>query len=361
MIEKNIGLRVSVVIPTYKGSSSVSAAVESVLGQGFNACEVIVVDDNPPESDERIATHAIMREYVESSACVRYIEHKSNKGGSAARNTGLRACVGEYVCFLDDDDVYVPGRIRRSAEVLDNNPECDMVFCDALHVYDSEGNANYYRIDATELTPCGILMNEAAIGTGSNFFMRREAVIAHGGFDEAFQRHQDLEFAIGMLGKHRPIAINEPLIVKGYNGVDNVPEYEKMAKVKKQFNEKFSSLIESLAPDDRNRYLCNCHMSLFRSALLSNNAQAANEHLHEAFAHGEPQAFKKTIQLLICRFGLYRQLALLKPRAATVSNGTDVSFCRNELALYEKLAKGAQAKARSLSLNDCVRAEERGL
>ena len=102
---------VSVVIPTFRRPDKLERAIESVLAQTYPRVEVIVVDDNDPDTEGRLLTEQIMFRYVANSR-VRYIKHEHNKNGSAARNTGARNSDAEFVAFLDDDDEFFPEKIE---------------------------------------------------------------------------------------------------------------------------------------------------------------------------------------------------------------------------------------------------------
>lgn len=111
---------VSVIIPTYKGSSALNRAIDSVLCQSYKEIEIIVVDDNDPTSDERKNTEALMSRYIGDKR-IRYIKHQRNSNGAVARNTGITAATGKYIAFLDDDDYYLPNRIEKSVRYLETN------------------------------------------------------------------------------------------------------------------------------------------------------------------------------------------------------------------------------------------------
>ena len=103
---------VSVIIPTYKGADKINSAVDSVLNQTYKNIEVIVVDDNGENEPEQLLTAEKMKKY-ETFENVKYLVHKKNINGSAARNTGIRASKGFYLGFLDDDDVFLPEKTQK--------------------------------------------------------------------------------------------------------------------------------------------------------------------------------------------------------------------------------------------------------
>ena len=95
---------VSVIIPTYSRPDFISRAIESVLNQTYKPIEIIVVDDNGRGTNNQILTEQVLTNFIRSNQ-IKYIVHEKNKNGSAARNTGAASSHGEYITFLDDDDV----------------------------------------------------------------------------------------------------------------------------------------------------------------------------------------------------------------------------------------------------------------
>ncbi|MDP3388286.1 MAG: glycosyltransferase family 2 protein [Eubacteriales bacterium] len=89
---------VSVLIPTYKSTSSLKMSVESVLSQTYENYEIIVIDDNNPDTEYRRRTEAIMDRYIHNPK-IMYIKHSKNKNGAAARNTGFKNSKGELICL----------------------------------------------------------------------------------------------------------------------------------------------------------------------------------------------------------------------------------------------------------------------
>ncbi|BCO30926.1 hypothetical protein TspCOW1_10290 [Thiohalobacter sp. COW1] len=108
--------RFSVIIPAYNSEATIAAAIDSVLAQSWPAHELIIVDDGSSD-----ATADRILAYGER---VRYI-HQSNAGVSAARNHGIRAASGDWLAFLDADDLYLPDRLRWHAEWIQRNPGLD--------------------------------------------------------------------------------------------------------------------------------------------------------------------------------------------------------------------------------------------
>ena len=98
--------KVSVIIPTYKGSDNLIRAIKSVLNQTYKNIEIIVVDDNDENSIFRKENEERLKSFIDDNKII-YLKHKCNKNGAAARNTGLRKSSGAYITFLDDDDYFL--------------------------------------------------------------------------------------------------------------------------------------------------------------------------------------------------------------------------------------------------------------
>ncbi len=97
---------ISIIMPAYNASKCIEQAIESVLAQTHTNFELIIVDDG--SQDE---TWDVITSYANSDERIRAIQHESNKGPSAARNTGLSMAQGSWLAFIDSDDVWEPSRL----------------------------------------------------------------------------------------------------------------------------------------------------------------------------------------------------------------------------------------------------------
>ncbi len=225
---------VSIIIPTYKTNASLKDAIESSISQTYRNIEVIVVDDNDPETEYRAIAETIMKKY-KNNKTVKYIKHNSNKNGSAARNTGVRESKGKYVTFLDDDDVYFKNKIEKQMAKILNT---DAIICTC-----------YYRKDGIDYTfkdkddyTADILMMRKAPQT-SSFLLSKKAFKQVHGFDESYRRHQDYEFLIRVCQIGKVTLVPEVLYERRTNGVDNRPDSKKMETIKNKFLSEFEYLF----------------------------------------------------------------------------------------------------------------------
>lgn len=191
--------KVSVIMPTYKRSDMLDRAIHSVLNQTYSNVEVVVIDDNDPQSSWRITTEKKMKQYAGDSR-VKYVRHECNKNGSAARNTGIREATGEIITFLDDDDMYKPDKIAKEVEYLESHNQFRAVYCgwyrDGYNILpEGEGDLSY-----------GILSGYNLIITNTIMMWKRDAIEC-GGWDENLTRHQEAAFLLnffrygGLIGR----------------------------------------------------------------------------------------------------------------------------------------------------------------
>lgn len=107
---------VSVVIPVYNQADYVGEAVQSVVAQTYHHLEIIVVSDASPDN-----TADVVGQFHDPR--ITYIEHESNRGLPATRNTGIRASTGEILAFLDADDLFHRNKIARHVALLQDHPD----------------------------------------------------------------------------------------------------------------------------------------------------------------------------------------------------------------------------------------------
>lgn len=285
--------KVSVIVPSFKADKSLIRAVDSALSQTYNNIEVIVVDDNDPDSQYRLQTEKMMECYTDNERVI-YLKHERNKNGAAARNTGLAKANGEYVTFLDDDDLFYENRVSICVEALEQNPEYGGAYTNV--VFYKEGiyrGVREAKLDGKFQKE--LLMNEGIFGTGSNLFLRREAVRETGGFDTRFIRYQDVEFMLRFLEYNKMLPIKQDLVRKNLCN-RNIPNYPKFYENRRLVFEKFSSLIEELPGEDKKDFFAGHYKRLFDSALVSKNKSYISE-AAQNLARYRPLSFKEKIAI----------------------------------------------------------------
>lgn len=240
---------ISVIIPSYKGSDTIYRALSSLEKQSFHDFEVIVVDDNGEGSSEQVNTKRIVTSF-ETKLDIKYITHKNNKNGAVARNTGVKVANGEYVAFLDDDDIYLEKRLENAYHYLENKKYIDIYFCAVL----IERNGKLAGIITPQVFNDDInrtlLFNTSVFGTGSNIFIRKETYLSIGGFNELYFRRQDNEFLLRALTKMNYAIDSSIDIVKCNIGNTNIPSYNKLLSSNEQFYKDFEGMLKDLSDSE---------------------------------------------------------------------------------------------------------------
>lgn len=174
---------VSIIIPTFKRPGMLARAIESCLKQTYKNIEILVVDDNNPDTEGRIETEKFMQQYNDVKQ-IRYIKCKQNGGGAVARNEGIKNAKGDYVVFLDDDDYFFENKIEKQLDFMIKN-NYDATFT-GVETYDEtkdklvkvkrhETFENYDNILVYHLVEM--------IVSPQTFMYKKEVLDAIGGFD----------------------------------------------------------------------------------------------------------------------------------------------------------------------------------
>ncbi|MGL5255459.1 MAG: glycosyltransferase family 2 protein [Proteocatella sp.] len=115
-------ITVSVIIATYRRDVSLKRALESLINQTYKSTEIIVVDDNAnSEWNKKVEN---IKNEINLLHPIVYVKNEINKGSAETRNIGIKAASGAYITFLDDDDIYLPNKIKNQVEhMIENNSE----------------------------------------------------------------------------------------------------------------------------------------------------------------------------------------------------------------------------------------------
>jgi glycosyltransferase involved in cell wall biosynthesis len=244
---------VSVVIPGYNCGPFIGAALDSVFRQSYRPIEVIVVDDGSSDS-----TADVIHSYRE----VHYLR-QSNRGPSAARNTGIGAAEGTYVAFLDADDLWMPEKLAEQVALLEAQPDAVLAFANMRLVSQESGHEpsmfEKYNLNASFFGHEHLVVKAPAKLVWSNFIptstviAKRQAVIDAGGFDEAFCKAEDWELWL-RLALHAPIVYSRKLLMlKRVHDVNTSRDSEGMnvaaLRVLEKFDRQHHALLLRLGVD----------------------------------------------------------------------------------------------------------------
>jgi glycosyltransferase involved in cell wall biosynthesis len=196
--------RVSAIIPTYNRKAFVLEAVASVLAQGYGDYELIVVDDGSEDG-----TGEALRRY---GGQVRYT-YQDNNGVSSARNHGLELAEGEFIAFLDSDDLWLPEKLGVQVAVMDEHPEAQICYTDEIwirrgvRVNPCKRHAKYSGEIYPQCLPLCIISPSSAL-------MRRGLFEEVGTFDPFFPVCEDYDLWLRVTARFPVFFIPQQLIVK---------------------------------------------------------------------------------------------------------------------------------------------------
>lgn len=260
--------KVSIVITTFKGSDVIRRAVESVVKQTYENKEIIVVDDNGMETEEQKKTEAIINKYFEND--VKYIAHKYNKNGSAARNTGISVATGDYIALLDDDDLFKPDKISKQIQrLLSKGEGYDACYTGLRINYQNGKKQIQVQNDEGDLH-LKVLKREIHAPSSVLLFSKKVAE-SIGGFDDSFKRHQDWEFLDRLSDVTKLAVVSEALVERIICKRNSATNANKYAENREYYLKKMKPYFDKLNATDRDDIYSFHYKSIAKEYLKEHN------------------------------------------------------------------------------------------
>ena len=189
---------ISVVIPTFNREDLIKDAINTVLEQVYQNFEIIIIDDGSTDN-----TSEVVKSF--DDARIKYI-YQENAGISKARNKGIEDASGEYIAFLDSDDLWHPEKLEKQVSVLDKDPDVDLLSNNSQYMTFQndiiEIKKNYVKSQKENISL--ILLDPDKVFTGTPTLLVRKTIFEKVGlFDETvtFCEDWDLFFRIALVGK----------------------------------------------------------------------------------------------------------------------------------------------------------------
>ncbi len=196
-------LTVSVIIPSYNRAWTLKEAVESVLSQDVGDFELIVVDDGSTDD-----TPSLLRSYPQA-----LVVAQKRRGVSAARNAGIRHASGQYIAFLDSDDLWLPEKLSTQMAFMKRHPEA--LICQTEEIWIRDG----VRVNpkARHKKPSGMIFErsvELCLVSPSAVMMARRLLDDVGMFDETMPACEDYDLWLRISCRFPVHLISSPLVIK---------------------------------------------------------------------------------------------------------------------------------------------------
>jgi len=195
---------VSVVIPTFNRALMTCRAIQSVFNQSFNNYEIIVVDDGSTDNTSEV----IKKKW---NGKITYIRYQNNKGGSYARNIGIKKSRGRYIAFLDSDDEWLPLKLEKQVDFFEKcKPLVGAVYClyykkkDILKKFNSKKEHGYVYY---------VLLSGWCPSITSSIMIRNEVFKQGKKFDETLTSFQDYDLWIRIAKEWEFEVVREHLVI----------------------------------------------------------------------------------------------------------------------------------------------------
>jgi glycosyltransferase involved in cell wall biosynthesis len=196
---------ISVIIPAHNRAGLLPRAIRSILSQTYDNYEAVIADDCSTDNTEEVVKSFKDERIV-------YVRHNRNRGANAARNTGIRLARGRFIAFLDSDDEYLPRKLERTVEILnDSLPDVGVVYSCVLRTR-GEGRGMIKCLDrgiSGNIYIQELLANYVCIDTA----LVRKECFSKELFDEDLPGYQDWDLFIRLARHYKFVYIDEPLAI----------------------------------------------------------------------------------------------------------------------------------------------------
>ncbi len=195
---------ISVIMPAYNAEKTIRQAIDSVLSQTYSDFELIVINDCSKDS-----TQAIVEDYKEKDPRLILVNNERNFGVSVSRNVGVDLAKGDYIAFLDSDDMWRQDKLEKQLSVMKNRKA--VLSYTASAFIDQEGNKYNYIMQAEEKTTLSTLLRKNLVSCSSAMV---KADVMKKTRMPGDQMHEDYYVWLKLLGEYQyAYGINEPLLI----------------------------------------------------------------------------------------------------------------------------------------------------
>lgn len=221
---------ISIIIPVFNGERTIQDTIKSVLNQTFSDFELLIINDGSQDS-----TLQIISTFKDSRL---QVFSYPNAGLAASRNRGIALAKGEYISFIDADDLWTANKLEAQLKALQENPHAAVAYSWTNHI-DEFGN--FFR-PGPDLTFNGdvyekLLLSDF-VGSGSNPLIRTHAFIKVGNFDESLNSAEDWDMWLRLAAHYHFVAVASPQVLYRVSVSSMSFDIDKMEKSSLQVIEK---------------------------------------------------------------------------------------------------------------------------
>ncbi|AFY58652.1 glycosyl transferase [Rivularia sp. PCC 7116] len=224
---------ISVIVPVYNGETTIKETIESVLNQTFVNLELIVIDDGSQDSTLNVIAN------IQDSR-LKVFSYK-NAGVAISRNRGIKKAGGQFISFLDADDLWTLDKLESQLKALQSTPQAAVAYSWVDYI-NAEGeflhNGNHITINGDAYKQ---MLVENVLENGSNPLIIREALIQVGGFNQSLTPAEDWDMWLRLAARYEFVTVPSPQILYrtlSHSGSTNVLKMEKVCSqlIEQAFN-----------------------------------------------------------------------------------------------------------------------------
>lgn len=265
MLKKPAIPNISIILPVYNRQHTIARAIQSVLCQTYKHFELIIVDDASTDQ-----TESVVSSFRDSRIC--YLSHDRTKGASAARNTGIRHAKGEWIAFHDSDDEWMPEKLSKQVEIINQFGSTDPapIIYTGFYRYNQNGAREYIPPNSITVKE-GFIVHSLLKGnfvSTQTVILKKECIEKVGGFDENLPRFQDWELWLRLAPEHPFILIDEPLVNVYFSEKSISADSSLIVEAYRIIYEKHQKLLAKVNPRDASFFLASYGHNLCLSGNL---------------------------------------------------------------------------------------------
>ena len=287
---------VSVVIPTHNRSAILRKAIESVIAQTYSDVEIIIVDDASTDNT---------KEVIESFNYdkIKYFYNNTSLGATGARNKGIENSFGEFVAFLDDDDIWYKNKLELQVKLF-QNPLVGLVYS-SIELFFEQYNISYNTSPSKKGSIYKDMLIQNCVGGTVSAIVRKKALLESGFFDTIFPAREEYDLWIRISKNWEIDFIPKPLVKAYYrtNLVRISSNLDSYIKAIELINLKFKTEIEqTLNEKEKKRKKIDQNFFLGSQAIKINHSKLARKYFLRAFLVNFN--FRPFIPYLLSFFGI---------------------------------------------------------
>ena len=209
---------ISCIIPTYNRGKKISTAINSILNQTFSDIEILVIDDQSVDN-----TKEVVEKLAKKDSRIKY-HINPNKGANNARNFGITHAIGKYIAFLDDDDVWIPTKLKKQLDKLSSLPSEYGIIYSTFARNKTNGKTARRHPSRFSAIKEGDILNyllKRNFITTSTLLIKKEVFEKSGLFDPTYKSFQDWEL-LTRIAKHYHFSFYNEILVNMYESDDSI-------------------------------------------------------------------------------------------------------------------------------------------